>query len=82
MHAIVTIQDASMTAYTMFCAEIQPNCAMSGDAPFVFTEGPKSFKYTGVAEPTLYVNLVYHVTLHHVSVPPFLPSSPYLPSND
>ncbi|KAH7626180.1 hypothetical protein B0T09DRAFT_350244 [Sordaria sp. MPI-SDFR-AT-0083] len=48
----IVSSDASMTAYTMFCAEIQPNCAMSGDAPFVFTEGPKSFKYTGVAEPT------------------------------
>ncbi|KAK1774698.1 hypothetical protein QBC45DRAFT_424153 [Copromyces sp. CBS 386.78] len=44
--------DASMTAYTIFCAEGQPDCAMSADAPFVFTEGPKSLKYTGIAEPT------------------------------
>ena len=56
MHAIVAIQDKSMTAYTIFCADSQPNCALSADAPFVFTEGPKSFKYTGIAEPTLYVN--------------------------
>ncbi|KAJ4373754.1 hypothetical protein N0V85_009070 [Neurospora sp. IMI 360204] len=45
-------RDESMTAYTIFCAQGQPNCALSADAPFVFTEGPKSFKYTGVAEPT------------------------------
>ncbi|KAK3947231.1 hypothetical protein QBC32DRAFT_319068 [Pseudoneurospora amorphoporcata] len=52
MHAIAAIQDASMTAYTIFCAEGQPDCAMSADAPFVFTEGPRSLKYTGIAEPT------------------------------
>ncbi|EAA28693.2 hypothetical protein GE21DRAFT_6591 [Neurospora crassa] len=48
----IVSRDESMTAYTIFCAEGQPSCFLSADAPFVFTEGPRSFKYTGVAEPT------------------------------
>lgn len=45
-------RDTSMTVYTIFCAQGQPNCALSADAPFVFTEGPESLKYTGVLEST------------------------------
>ena len=71
MHASVVIQDASMTTYTIFCAEEQPECAMSADAPFVFTEGPKTFKYTAVAEPTLYVEFFFCLLClsPHVSSP-------------
>ncbi|KAK3491743.1 hypothetical protein B0T13DRAFT_450550 [Neurospora crassa] len=50
----IVSRDESMTAYTIFCAEGQPSCFLSADAPFVFTEGPRSFKYTGVAEPTFF----------------------------
>ena len=53
MSFVVAIQDESMTAYTMFCADEQPNCILSGDAPFIFTEGSTSFRYTAQAEPTL-----------------------------
>lgn len=72
MQVVVAIQDESMTAYTIFCAEGQPSCFLSADAPFVFTEGPRSFKYTGVAEPTLYVNVFVHFTFHATSFPFFL----------
>ncbi|KAK3398728.1 hypothetical protein B0T20DRAFT_411865 [Sordaria brevicollis] len=52
----------AMTVYTIFCAQGQPNCALSADAPFVFTEGPSSLKYTGVLESTFSQEM--HCTLN------------------
>lgn len=47
------MQDASVTAYTIFCADQAPGCQIEADLPFVFTEGAHTLVYTGAAPPTL-----------------------------
>ncbi|CAP67250.1 uncharacterized protein PODANS_1_22610 [Podospora anserina S mat+] len=49
--------DQSATTYTVFCAEKAPSCQIAGDLPFVFTEGPGTLKYGGVAPGTLTAEL-------------------------
>ncbi|KAK0659758.1 hypothetical protein QBC41DRAFT_44621 [Cercophora samala] len=49
--------DQSATTYTVFCAEKAPSCQIAGDLPFVFTEGPETLKYGGIAPGTITADL-------------------------
>ncbi|KAL2129511.1 hypothetical protein VTI74DRAFT_7661 [Chaetomium olivicolor] len=49
--------DASVTAYTVFCAEQAPNCHIAAELPFVFTEGAQTLMYRGSDPGTLTADL-------------------------
>ncbi|ROW04478.1 hypothetical protein VMCG_05003 [Cytospora schulzeri] len=45
----VMTSDSTATTYTVFCAN-SDDCQISGPIPFIFAEGPSTFKYCGSVE--------------------------------
>ncbi|KAK3687324.1 hypothetical protein B0T22DRAFT_478658 [Podospora appendiculata] len=56
-HGSIISSDASVTTYTIFCAEQAPTCRIAGDLPFIIAEGPKTLRYGGTAAGTITANL-------------------------
>ncbi|KAK3324644.1 hypothetical protein B0T19DRAFT_444053 [Cercophora scortea] len=56
-HGSIVSSDASVTTYTIFCAEQAPTCRIAGDLPFIIAEGPKTLRYGGTAAGTITANL-------------------------
>ncbi|KAK4157344.1 hypothetical protein C8A00DRAFT_29772 [Chaetomidium leptoderma] len=53
----IVSSDASVTAYTVFCADQAPSCQIAGELPFVFTEGAHTLVYKGSNPGTLTADL-------------------------